>query len=107
MKLPEDVIIPRDKLTAYLLMPQPKNDKSAFLAQAGFTQENPDALEAAIRRLNRENDSTQDHENEYGRFYRVTGVLYGVTDDLDVVTVWIYSAIDGSYRFIALKPGKE
>lgn len=104
MKIPEDVIIPRDKVTAYLLMPQPKNDKSAFLAQAGFTQENPDALEAAIRHLIRDNDAVQDRENEYGGFYRVSGVLYGVTNNLDVVTVWIYSAKDGSYRFITLKP---
>jgi hypothetical protein len=43
-----ELLIPREKLTAYLLVPQTKNDKSRFLAQAGFTQANPDALEAAI-----------------------------------------------------------
>lgn len=107
MKLPEDVVIPREKLTAYLLVPQTKNDKSKFLAQAGFTQENPDALEAAIRRLIREHDAVQDREDEYGVFYRVTGTLVGITGDLNVVTVWIYGVKAGSYRFITLKPDKE
>ena len=107
MKLPADAVIPRAKLTAYLLAPKDKNDKSKFLAQVGFTQGNPDALEAAIRRLIRENDAVQDREDEYGTFYRVIGVLYGVTGDLDVITVWIYGAKDSTYRFITLKPNKE
>ena len=36
MKIPEDAIIPMEKLTAYLLLPRPGDDKSKFLAQAGF-----------------------------------------------------------------------
>ncbi len=55
MKLPDDVTIPSEKLTAYLLVPKAKNDKSKFLSLAGFTQENPDVLEVAIRALIREN----------------------------------------------------
>ncbi len=47
MKMSEDdVTIPREKLTEYLLVPQVKNDKSKYLAQAGFTQSKPDMLEA-------------------------------------------------------------
>ena len=107
MKLPDDVVILREKLTAYLLAPKNKNDKSRFLAQAGFTQENPEALEAAIRRLINENDAVQDRVNEYGIHYRVTGSLYGVSGTLAVITVWIYGAKDGNYRFITLKPNKE
>jgi len=107
MKLPRDVVIPREKLTANLLVLQTKNDKSKFLAQAGFTLQNPDALEAAIRRLIGENDAVQDRADEYGTFYRVTGLLYGVTDDLDMITIWIHEAKDSRYRFITLKPNKE
>jgi hypothetical protein len=72
MKLPEDVLIPREKLTAYLLVSRAKNDKSGFLAQAGFTQRNPDLLEAAIIRLIRDNDAVQNRKDEYGTYYRVT-----------------------------------
>ena len=51
MKIPEDAVIPVEKLTKYLLVPRPWDDKSRFLAQAGFDQSNPDALMAAIRAL--------------------------------------------------------
>jgi hypothetical protein len=107
MKLPDAVIIPLEKLTAYLLVPQAKNDKSKFLAQAGFTQKNPDILETAIRQLISENEAVQDRVNEYGIHYRVTGHLRGVSGDLDVVTIWIHGTKDDRYRFITLKPNKE
>lgn len=42
MRIPEDAVIPEDKITRYLLVQQARNDKSKFLAQAGFTQENPE-----------------------------------------------------------------
>lgn len=45
MKIPVDAIISNDKLTQYLLVPRQKNDKSGFLAQAGFTMENPEDYE--------------------------------------------------------------
>jgi hypothetical protein len=43
MKIPHDAIRAREKLTHYLLVFRKKNDKSKFLAQAGFIHENPDA----------------------------------------------------------------
>lgn len=107
MKLPDDAVIPREKLTQYLLVPQVKNDKSKFLAQAGFTQDNPDALESAIRHLIRKQDAVQDREDEYGIFYRVTGVLDGISRDLKVITIWLYSPKERNYRFITLKPDTE
>ena len=73
----------------YLLIPQRRNDKSGFLAQAGFTQENPDLLEQAIRQLIAENNAILDRQNEYGTFYRVDGSLYGPKGLLSTVTVWI------------------
>ena len=36
MKLPEDVVIPEDKLVRYLLLPREENDKSQFLGIAGY-----------------------------------------------------------------------
>jgi hypothetical protein len=107
MKIPEDAVIAREKLTGYLLVPQVKNDKSKFLAQVGFTQDNPDDLEVAIRQVITENDAVQDRVNEYGTYYRVTGALQGPGGDLAVITVWIYGAKEGAYRFITLKPDKE
>ncbi len=47
----EAIVIPREKLTHYLLVARVEDDKSKYLAQAGFTAERADELEAAIRRV--------------------------------------------------------
>ena len=49
MRLPADTAIDADKLTRYLLLPQARGDKSAFLAQAGYTLENADQLLRDLR----------------------------------------------------------
>jgi hypothetical protein len=105
VKIPDNAIIPREKLTLYLLTPQRKNDKSKFLAQAGFTQENPALLEEAIRELIAENEAILDRQNEYGTFYRVAGELYGPKGVLPAITVWIQLTSNHRYRFVTLKPG--
>lgn len=40
MKLSSDTIIAEDKLLRYLLVPQVRGDKSAFLARAGYRLDN-------------------------------------------------------------------
>ena len=108
MKIPPDAVIAEDKLTRYLLVPRPKNDKSRFLAQAGFTQENPEALEAAIRQVIRSQDAIQERSSVYGDFYRVEGDLVGPQGRLIVITVWIIQThVDNRFRFVTLKPGRK
>jgi hypothetical protein len=106
VKIPDDAILPREKLTLYLLTSQRKNDKSGFLAQAGFTQENPDLLEQAIRQLIAENEAILDRQNEYGMIYRVVGELRGLAGVLSTVAVWIQLTNDNRYRFVTLKPAR-
>jgi hypothetical protein len=107
LQLPSDSIIPEDKITRYLLVPRIKDDKSKFLAQAGFTQENSEELLLAIRQLAATNEAIEDNTNEYGIFYIVEGNLQGINDrDLAVVTIWLQSKHDGNFRFITLKPKK-
>src|SRR5262249_13913463 len=89
----------------YLLVPRPWDDKSKFLAQAGFTQDNPDELMAALRRLAAETEAVEDGTNEYGTFYRVEGELVGpVGRPLAVVAVWLRGASAGPFRSGPLKP---
>lgn len=64
MRIPEDAIIPDQKITLYLLVHKPRNDKSKFLAQAGFTQENPEALITAIRLVVAMGEAVEDMSNE-------------------------------------------
>ena len=62
IKIPGDATIADAKLTRYLLVPREQDDKYKFLSQAGFTQENPELLKAAIRKLA---DSTEAIEFSY------------------------------------------
>ncbi len=108
MKIPDDAIIADDKITRYLLVPQARNDKSKFLAQAGFTQDNPEALKSAIQALVHITDAVEDRSTEYGTFYQCAGELQGVNGvNLAVVTIWLQRRIDGKFQFVTLIPLKE
>jgi hypothetical protein len=105
VKIQDTAIIPEEKITRYLLVPRIKDDKSKFLAQAGFTQDNPEELLKAIKQLVMTTEAVKDSTNEYGTFYIIEGNLEGVNGhELTVVTVWLQSKNDESFRFITLKP---
>lgn len=106
MKLQGNIIIPEAKLTQYLLIHREYDDKSKFLAQAGFTQNNPIYLKQAILNLIKTYDAIQDRQNKYGTFYRVEGNLIGINSTLAVVTIWLERTEDGNIQFITLKPKK-
>jgi hypothetical protein len=108
VRIPEDAVISEDKITRYLLVQQARNDKSKFLAQAGFTQDNPDALRTAIQMLAGAIEAVEDRNNEYGTFYQVVGELVGTNGvNLLVVTIWLQRQVDGKFQFVTLKPLKE
>jgi hypothetical protein len=108
VRVPEDLIIPDAKITHYLLVQKARNDKSKFLAQAGFTQENPETLKAAIQNQAIATEAIEERSNEYGIFYQVEGELVGANGvSLSVVTVWLQRQIDGKFQFVTLKPRKE
>ncbi len=107
MRIPDDAVIPEEKLSRYLLIPRIRDDKSKFLAQAGFTQENSEALLAALRLLASSAEAVEDGTNEYGTFYRVEGELQGANErNLAVVTIWLRWDLDSSFHFVTLKPQK-
>jgi hypothetical protein len=108
MRLPPAATIPMEKLTAYLLRAREWDDKSKFLAQAGFTKENPHLLLAAIRELAAKAEAEEDRVSEYGVFLRAEGELTGPNGrNLAIVTIWLQSRADGRTRFVTLKPRKE
>lgn len=105
MKIPADAVIADDKITVYLLVSKPRNDKSQYLAQAHFTAQNPHILREALRVLTREQEALAQRSNEYGTFYEVTGDLVGPTGiHLPVVTIWLERRNDGIIQFVTLKP---
>lgn len=108
MKIPADAaVIPQSKLTDYLLTFREKNDKSKWLARGGFTLDNWQALDAALRRLIRDHDAVHDRSNEYGDYFRVEGELIGANErTLAVVTIWIVRVeSDDQFHFVTMKPG--
>lgn len=107
MRIPADAVISEEKLTRYLLVERPWDDKSRFLAQAGFTEQNPGALRQAIRLLAASVEAVEDGDNEYGLFLRVEGELVGPTGSLAVVLIWMWRRADGTIRFVTLKPSRE
>jgi len=79
LRVPDDAVIPWDKLVRYLLVPRPRSDKSRFLAQAGFVADNPVDLLRAIRELAATSEAVADGENEYGVFLRVEALCQDPT----------------------------
>jgi hypothetical protein len=108
MKIPPDAVIAPEKLTQYLLVPKEVDDKSKFLAQAGFTLEEPELLEAAIRQLIEQEEAESDRVDEYGTYYLVKGNVAGTEErQLAVVTVWIEDVKLKQFRFVTLKPWRK
>ena len=108
MKIPSNAVIPEAKLTQYLLVLKPRNDNSKFLAQAGFTLDNPEALLIALHTLTAKFDAVLDRTEEYGTYYQVIGILEGINGiNLNVITIWIYRTADCQYQFVTLIPDKE
>jgi hypothetical protein len=107
MRIPPDAIIDEAKFTHYLLVPRLWDDKSGYLAQAGFGLESWADLLAAVRLLADTVDAVEDRTDEYGTFYRVSGMIQGPAGKLSVVCIWMQQSVDGAFRFITLKPAKE
>jgi hypothetical protein len=90
MKLPANTIIAIEKFTRYLLVPQPRGDKSAFLAGAGYTLKNVDQLLRDLRAQIQSLDATLLESGKFGRYYEIRGTLSGPNGVTRVVrTIWM------------------
>lgn len=102
--LNNNATIPLAKLTKYLLVRQLKNDKSGFLAQAGYILENWQILERDLRRILL-NEATFDKQTPFGDIYEIKGILPGVNGiQLRVATYWIIDSLTLETRFVTLLP---
>ena len=108
MKLPEDVVIPEDKLVRYLLLPRKENDKSQFLGIAGYTLTTWEVLARDLHALAKTHEISDMATSPYGIKWEVQGILTGPNGQgLYVVTIWITLAASGETRFVTLFPDKE
>lgn len=107
MKLPADTIIARRKVTEYLLRLRREDDKSEFLALAGYTQEHAERLLDDIRTQLLPLDAEWFEDSEYGPKYRIRGTLTGPNGRaLRVLSIWMKDDATGQTKFVTLRPDK-
>ena len=108
MKLPEDAIIAPEKMYQYLLVPQARGDKSAFLAKAGYHQAAYTELSRDIRSQLLPLDAVLIDTNEFGEYFEIRGTLTGPNGIvLWVRSVWMKEHLSGRTKFITLMPEKR
>ena len=83
----------------------PEDDKSAFLAQAGYTIENSARLLADIREQILPQEAESLGQFAYGIKFRIRSVLRGPSGvALRIVSIWTTLEATGETRFITLYP---
>ena len=108
MKLSALAHIASEKLAGYLLRPRPEDDKSAFLAHAGYTLENPDRLRHDIQTQLLPLEAEFLELSEYGPKYSIRGPLLGPNGhELEVVSIWMIEDASQQTKFITLYPARR
>ena len=108
MKLPKNAVIATEKIIDYLLKWQPDNDKSKFLARAGYSAENWRRLLEDIRTQILPIKAELTSKTAYGDLFRIRGKLLGPNGiSLRVITIWMAEYASRQTKFITLFPDKE
>ena len=103
MYLNPNAVISPNKLTQYLLIPLPKDDKSQYLAQGGYTLLNWQRLERDLREQILILEAQPTLKTKYGQKYQIMGSLNcpnGVI--LNIKTIWIVT--EQTTKFVTLFP---
>ncbi|WP_013324407.1 DUF6883 domain-containing protein [Gloeothece verrucosa] len=103
MYLDPNAVIAQEKLTEYLLKFLPKDDKSQYLAQGGYTLDNWQQLEKDLREQILILEAQPTVKTQYGQKYQIIGFLTCPNGKiLRVKTIWIIT--DTITKFITLFP---
>ena len=104
MIIPNTATIAEEKIRDYLLAPLDVDDKSGYLALAGYTRADYWELMRDIRQQLLPGEAAYQERNEYGEYYILEGRLTGPNGrTLGVQTVWLHE-ISGAIRFLTLFP---
>lgn len=108
VKLSEDTIIASEKLTDYLLTYKKRNDKSQWLAKAGYNIDNWTVLKQDLERQILPMDAKRIEVNAFGQVFEIKGDLIGPNClPLSVSTIWLKETISGVTKFITMYPNKK
>ena len=107
MKLPANTVIAPRKFTQYLLRLRQEDDKSQFLALAGYSLANADRLMVDIREQILPLEAELFDDTEYGPKYRIRGTLTGPNGRvLRIMTIWMKENATNQTKFVTLVPDK-
>jgi hypothetical protein len=108
MKLSTEAIIATTKLTEYLLVWKPENDKSQWLEKAGYTVDNWQQLENDLRIQILPLDLTYIETTRFGQLYQIIGIINSPNGrELSVRTIWMIEHESGLTKFITMYPNKD
>lgn len=107
MKIPLCLTIQDRKLTHYLLVYQAKDDKSEFLARAGYTLQNWYLLKRDILSAVEGADIMEMLSTDWGTRFKVRTQWNGLNGQcLRVIIVWQQDEGSDTLRFVTLYPDK-
>lgn len=108
MRLNQNAEISNEKLTKYLLAPEKRNDKSKWLAQAGYVRENWSILKDHLRRKVLPKNARLVEDTEYGKMVEIRANLKGPNGQvLPVRTIWMADQATGTAKFITMYPDRK
>ncbi|MEH2218786.1 MAG: DUF6883 domain-containing protein [Nostoc sp.] len=107
MKMPSGLIIQDEKITKYLLVYQPKSDKSRYLALAGYNLDNWELLKNDIISAVEGSEIAKVTPGDWGTQFEVQSEWSGPNGRLiKVITIWQQDEETELVRFITLYPDK-
>ncbi len=108
MRLPQNTLISDEKLTKYLLAPRRRNDKSKWLARAGYLLRNWSILKDDLRRQVLPKDAHLVEDTDYGRIYEIRANLKGPNGRVVAIrSIWMVEPPPGVAKFITMYPDRE
>lgn len=106
--MPSYLIIQDEKITKYLLVYQPKSDKSQYLALAGYNLDNWELLKNDIIRSVEGYEIAKVTPTDWGTQFEVKSEWSGPNGRLiKVITIWQQDEGTEFVRFITLKPDRS
>lgn len=108
MTILSNLVIQDAKITKYLLVYQPKSDKSGYLALAGYNLDNWEILKSDIIKAVEGSEIADVTPTDYGTQFTIKSQWHGANGRLlRVITIWQQDEGTEVLRFITLKPDRS
>ncbi len=105
MKLPSTAVISAEKIKNYLLKPRKRNDKSKWLAKAGYALANWQQLEKDLWTQILSLDAVPTDKTIFGQVFEIRGELKGPTEK--TLLIWMREYESNLSKFITMFPDKS